>query len=380
MLFSFYNFFKNKNKTPAEVEGIFSYLVSLTRQSDSEENYINQFNKQKRKYKSRKEGDSVFIKLYLTWEEFLANNKLAAGEEITKEKIRTYIKNNIDITKLSPSFQLVFLSEREQGILIYELSLEKLAGYVINNLGLESFSRLMKEAGGDTVFEKITVIDKQIKFDKLNEVIVGDSITYPTAKIVQIFKGFISTFYNKIELSLGEHIAHGLFKKLYDDFQQTFNSDFASQLLKITPEKVLGLEEWISLLSKSELEKQVRYKTEELEILNDNLEKEVDSRTKELKVAYADLKELDKKKSEFISVAAHQIRTPVSGIKWVLDMVLNGEVGPITQEQKEMINKAHTANESLLLIVNDLLDTDMISTGKSKYRFKKVQYRIKASK
>jgi signal transduction histidine kinase len=67
------------------------------------------------------------------------------------------------------------------------------------------------------------------------------------------------------------------------------------------------------------------------------------------------LKEIDENKSELISISAHQLRTSLSALKWTLKMILNKELGDITDEQKNYIEKAINSNERSIVLVNYLL-------------------------
>lgn len=81
------------------------------------------------------------------------------------------------------------------------------------------------------------------------------------------------------------------------------------------------------------------------------------------------LRELDKLKSDFISVAAHQLRTPLSGVKWVLKLLLDGDLGAVNEDQKGMLKRGFETNEKMIQLVNDLLNVSRIENGKFGYNF-----------
>ncbi len=83
------------------------------------------------------------------------------------------------------------------------------------------------------------------------------------------------------------------------------------------------------------------------------------------------LRELDKLKSDFISVAAHQLRTPLSGVKWVLKLLLDGDLGTINDDQKGMLKRGYETNEKMIQLVNDLLNVSRIENGKFGYKFER---------
>lgn len=74
--------------------------------------------------------------------------------------------------------------------------------------------------------------------------------------------------------------------------------------------------------------------------------------------------ELNKTKDEFISLASHQLRTPATGVKQYLGMVLQGMAGEVPPAQLKFLEKAYESNERQLTIVSDLLKVAQVDAGK----------------
>lgn len=72
---------------------------------------------------------------------------------------------------------------------------------------------------------------------------------------------------------------------------------------------------------------------------------------------------LDRAKDEFISLASHQLRTPATGVKQYLTMVLEGYVGEISDAQRRFIQTANESNDRQLRIIDDILKVAAADAG-----------------
>lgn len=75
------------------------------------------------------------------------------------------------------------------------------------------------------------------------------------------------------------------------------------------------------------------------------------------------LLEVNRSKDEFISIASHQLRTPVTTVKQYIAMVLDGHGGDLTEKQERFLEKAYKSNERQLAIINNLLKVAQVDSG-----------------
>lgn len=94
------------------------------------------------------------------------------------------------------------------------------------------------------------------------------------------------------------------------------------------------------------------------------LQKEVKKATADLVAANEKLKELDVAKSEFMSIASHQLRTPLTGIMGYLSMITDGDYGEVNPEQKPVLKDSLEATKRLIRMVNIFLNATRIEAGR----------------
>lgn len=79
-------------------------------------------------------------------------------------------------------------------------------------------------------------------------------------------------------------------------------------------------------------------------------------------------REIDRLKLEFVSVASHELRTPMAAIKGLVAMILEGHYGKLNEELERPLNNVALSTERLISLTNDLLDVSRLDSGKFKLR------------
>ena len=106
---------------------------------------------------------------------------------------------------------------------------------------------------------------------------------------------------------------------------------------------------------------------EKLSELLKHSKKQIEEANEKLEKANSKLKDLDKLKTEFVSLASHQLRSPLTAIKGYASMLMEGDFGDINKDAKESIDRILESSNNLTMLVDDLLNVSKIEQGGMKY-------------
>ena len=86
-------------------------------------------------------------------------------------------------------------------------------------------------------------------------------------------------------------------------------------------------------------------------------------------------KELDSKKDQFLNIASHELRTPMTSIKWYISMILDWDAWDINEEVRTYLQQVYKSSQRLLDLINDMLDVSKIESWNQKFMIEKIDIR-----
>lgn len=110
------------------------------------------------------------------------------------------------------------------------------------------------------------------------------------------------------------------------------------------------------------LQNALRFK--EIQDFNETLQRRIDEATTKLRETNKKLRALDEAKDEFISMASHQMRTPLTSVKGYISMILEGYGGSLKPDQRKLLNEAYNSSQRMVYLIADFLSVSRIRTGK----------------
>lgn len=259
-----------------------------------------------------------------------------------------------------------------------------------------------------TVFESMqkgTLHDKIVLVDRARDVKVigilpvdgGDS--YLVAAVFPAdFDASLTTllFYILIVLLLvvaslafvGTLLARSIIRpiqKIQEGSERIGKGDFSHAIEVYTNDELENLSHSLTIASGklknsyAHLEEEIARRTQQLAEVNnkqkeqiqllDKTSKQLVRRDFELQITNEKLRDIDRAKSQFVSIAAHQLRTPLSAVKWTCNMLLTEDFGKLKNEQAVAVERALGSINRLISLVGDLLNVARIEGGQFIYKF-----------
>lgn len=235
-----------------------------------------------------------------------------------------------------------------------QLLTRRVGNYIASSLKAEKVAFCIPEKGiyGRTGRRRLSVVEEDVrrimdyyyKYCSFPEVILANQVKDPELKkllYIHRTKIVIPLLHQNQEtgiLFLGEHKSLG------------YSSRDIEMLESIAGELAVSIRNSLSM--------------EEINELNKSLQRRIDEATKELRFSNRQLQRLDEAKNEFISMASHQLRTPLTSIKGYLDMMLEGDLGKISPTQRAVLREAFSSSERMVRLINDFLNVSRLQTGK----------------
>ena len=288
----------------------------------------------------------------------LMNMILAMVLAVTYQPVKRFFDKFTDRVFYYGEYDADTFTREISKILTYTADLQlltrRISSYIASSLKAEKVAFCIPDKGiyGRAGRRRIAVVEEDIrsimdyyyKNCSFPEVILANQVKDPELKkLLDIHRTKIvmPLLYQNQEtgiLFLGEHKSLG------------YSSRDIEMLESIAGELAVSIRNSLSL--------------EEINELNKSLQRKIDEATKELRFSNRQLQRLDEAKNEFISMASHQLRTPLTSIKGYLDMMLEGDLGKITPTQRAVLREAFSSSERMVRLINDFLNISRLQTGK----------------
>jgi signal transduction histidine kinase len=215
---------------------------------------------------------------------------------------------------------------------------------------------------------KDTIIDKAIK------ILPQDPFKYKVSLQSKDNLAVKSIINGSIEKSsrVYDLLVPAVAPKIIDTIQKVLNIKSAISVPIYAENKIIGS---IDFFTKKQVDEIKDIDIEVMKSLADQtglvignlrLYEQIKEKNVALKQANAHLKKLDEAKSEFLSIASHQLRTPLTGIKGYLSMILEGDYGKVEKKQEKIIQDVFNASDRMSRLINVFLNVSRIESGRLK--------------
>jgi len=231
---------------------------------------------------------------------------------------------------------------------------------------LENSEKSMMRAFSDLQAERKRTTEEQNKIASIISNFVDPIIVMDKEGKINLLNPSAREIFGFIEDDLGKTVDSSNNYSM-ENFKKIIKQDFSVKNHKDLKTDDINVEEVVVKLSNQEL----TFKVTTEQVIDNR-----DNYLGTMKIFYNLTREkmIDNLKSEFISIAAHQLRTPLSAIKWVIKMILDGDVGKLNEEQQGLLFKGYQSNERIINLVNDMLNVSRIEEGRFGYNFENTSF------
>ncbi|MBI2167859.1 MAG: HAMP domain-containing histidine kinase [Candidatus Omnitrophica bacterium] len=148
-----------------------------------------------------------------------------------------------------------------------------------------------------------------------------------------------------------------------------YGTEFGLALFVVLIIMIFGIVVFLNAASLYEVDRKRKWAEAMMRHSYEDLERRVEDRTLDLRQANERLKKLDEMKSNFVALASHELKTPLTAMKGCLSLISQGKAGVLTRKQHELMNVVEEASGRLHRLVDDLLDISGIDLGQIKMNF-----------
>jgi signal transduction histidine kinase len=208
--------------------------------------------------------------------------------------------------------------------------------------------RLISVSSHDVSKARITEIKRSLR-NGIDKVIISDLLPDSNSKLKRILQdaniGLIARITTNIATEGNGYIIMG-----YKKSGNMYNTQDIESMEIVANELAIAMQNALQF--------------EEIQKFNVTLQKKIEEATSKLQKSNEKLKSLDVAKDEFIGMASHQLRTPLTSVKGYVSMVLDGDAGKIEPKQRELLESAFTSSQRMVYLIADLLNVSRLKTGK----------------
>lgn len=288
--------------------------------------------------------------IYLRIERFVQEER--NGERIAREVFREKLRQHCHPERAGGNLALLFLPETTRKIRLFELITERLSKQARTLLGEEEYRAFLNTLAGEFRIPGVLEEDGFL-WQVLEKNFEGLNIKKRERKAETLFRDLLRRISRRLSLSFSSVRTEITFRTTYQDFRDQLDFlDDTSEVLRILPEEFFR-EEQVEILPKAKLEEGMKRKMHELEYALSQLESE----KYKLSQALRNLEESDHAKGEFIAVVSHQFRTPLSVIRWNIEVITEQIEKLVPEEARAgLLSKIDAIYEKTIFLIDILED------------------------